>query len=281
MTTKNNFLPIEKEYIIIGDVHGCIDELKTLLIKQGFLIDENNLIQLTKQTKNKSIILLGDFIDKASHEKITETIVFLYANYKHLNKKKQHLYLVLGNHEEMVFRYINNDPTIKVTPKTLENKEKYYNTVALLDKNSHLKELFIELYHECQVWYEYKYNHEFSVTVTHAPCPEKFLAVESKEAKKKMVKCISRSKHPTMPLDELIPYIHEEAKENRHYHIFGHLSQPNIRHYKNKICIDTSAIYGNALSCTTVNKNVLHFDSVPFENRQEQGIQTYNKLFDF
>jgi len=278
---KNNFLPIENEYIIIGDVHGCIDELKTLLRKQGFLIDENDLIQVTNETKNKSIILLGDFIDKASHEKLTETIKFLYANFKHLNKKEQRLYFVLGNHEEMVFRYINNDPTIKVTPKTLENKEKYYNTVALLEKNSHLKELFIELYHECQVWYEYKYNNDFSVTVTHAPCPEKFLAVESKEAKKKMVKCVSRSKHPTMPLDELLPYVHQEAKENQHYHIFGHLSQANIREHKNRICIDTSAIYGDTLSCAIVKNSTLSFDSVPFEYKQEKGIQTYNKLFDF
>jgi hypothetical protein len=96
-----------------------------------------------------------------------------------------------------------------------------------------------------------------------------------------MLKCVSRSQNPKMPLDKLIPYTHEEAKNNQHYHIFGHLSQPNIRHYKNKICIDTSAIYGASLSCAIIKGSNLKFDAVPFENKQKKGTQTYNLLFDF
>jgi len=271
----------EYEYIIIGDVHGCIDELKTLLSRQGFKTNHDNLLTLTPQNENKSIILLGDFIDKASDVKLTETIEFLHQNFKHLNKKRQRLYLILGNHENMVYRYITHDTSLVINAKTIANKKKYYNTVALLEKEPHLKKLFLELYDECKVWYKYEYAKDFSVTLTHAPCPQKYLTQKSKEAERKMIKCVSRSKNPTMPLDELLPYTHEEAKDNQHYHIFGHLSQPNIRHYKNRICIDTSAIYGNTLTCAIVNKNILNFDTVPFENRQEQGVQTYNRLFDF
>jgi len=84
-----------------------------------------------------------------------------------------------------------------------------------------------------------------------------------------------------MALDDLIPYTHQEAKDNQHYHIFGHLSQPNIRKYKNKICIDTSAIYGNSLSCAIIKKNHLRFDAVPFEQKQQAGIQNDSKLFNF
>jgi len=274
-------LPSNNEYIIIGDVHGCIDELKTLLKKQGFPINEEGLLQITPENEHKSIVLLGDFIDKGSEEKLTETIEFIHKNYAHLNKEKKRFYLIEGNHENMVYRYITNDSTIIVNPKTIANKEKYYNTVALLEKNNHLKKLFMELYAECQPYFYYEYDENFSVTLTHAPCPEKYLRVESKEAKKKMIKCASRSKNPTMPLDELLPYTHEEAKENQHYHIFGHLSQPNIRQYKNKICIDTSAIYGATLSCAIIKKNQLTFDSVPFEHKQKKGEQSYNLLFDF
>jgi len=274
-------LPSNNEYIIIGDVHGCIDELKTLLKKQGFPLNEEGLLQITPQNKHKSIILLGDFIDKASEEKLTETIEFIHKNYAHLNRERKRFYLIEGNHENMVYRYITNDSTIIVTPKTIRNKEKYYNTVALLEKNSHLKKLFMELYAKCQPYFYYEYDEDFSVTLTHAPCPEAYLRGESQEAKKKMMKCVSRSKNPKMPLDELLPYTHEEAKDNQHYHIFGHLSQPNIRQYKNKICIDTSAIYGNSLSCAIVKENQLSFDDVPFEQKQQKGKQTYNKLFDF
>jgi predicted phosphodiesterase len=269
------------EYIIVGDVHGCIDELKTLLRRQGFAIDSKNLIQVTTLSEHKSIILLGDFIDKGSEEKLSETIKFIHKNYAHLNKERQRFYLIEGNHENMVYRYISNDSSIIVTPKTIANKEKYYNTVALLEKRPHLKQLFLELYDVCKPSFQYLYDETFSVTLTHAPCPEKYLREETEQARKKMIKCISRSKNPTMPLDELIPYTHEEAKDNEHYHVFGHLSQANIRQYKNKICIDTSAIYGNTLTCAIVKKNQLKFDSVVFENKQEMGKQTYNTLFNF
>ena len=274
-------LPLTIEYIVIGDVHGCIDELKTLLAKQNFHCNSEDLLELNNYNKNKAIILLGDFIDKGNEEKLRETIEFLHKNYHHLNQKQKHLYLILGNHEEMVYRYIINDPSLKITKKSIENKEKYYNTVALLEKNDALKQLFIELYHFCNPWLYYNYSNDFSVTLTHAPCPEKHLRKEDEESTRKMVKCISRSKNPEMALDELIPYTHQEAKENQHYHIFGHLSQPNIRQYQNRICIDTSAIYGQTLSCAIIKENQLHFDSVPFENKQEAGKQNDSKLFNF
>jgi len=181
----------------------------------------------------------------------------------------------------MVYRYITKDSSLIITPKTIANKEKYYNTVALLEKSPTLKKLFLELYEHCLPWYKYEYGKDFSATLTHAPCPEKYLCQDSKEAKRKMIKCASRSKSPNMPLDELIPYTHTEAQDNEHYHIFGHLSQPNIRQYRNKICIDTSAIYGASLSCAIINKNTLSFDATPFEHKQKKGSQTYNKLFDF
>jgi len=274
-------LPCDNEYIIIGDVHGCIDELKTLLRKQGFPINKEGLLQITPHNEHKSIVLLGDFIDKGSELKLTETIEFIHKNYAHLNKDRERFYLIEGNHENMVYRYITNDATIIVNPKTIANKEKYYNTVALLEKNAPLKKLFMKLYAVCQPYFYYEYDESFSSTLTHAPCPEKYLRVATKEARKKMIKCISRSKNPKMPLDELLPYTNKEAKDNEHYHIFGHLSQPNVRQHKNKICIDTSAIYGATLSCAIIKDNKLTFDAVPFEHKQQQGKQTYNTLFDF
>ncbi len=273
-------LPLGYEYIIIGDVHACIDELKSLLIKQGFLI-KDNLLEVTPQSENKSIILLGDFVDKGNDEKLTQTIEFIYANYYHLNQERQRFYLIEGNHENMVYRYITHDDTLLITPKTIANKEKYYNTVALLEKTPPLKKLFLELYEVLHPYLYYQYDENFSVTLSHAPCEEQYLRLNSTEGKKKMIKSISRSKNPTMPLDELMPYLLQEAVDNEHYHIFGHLSQANIRRYKNKICVDTSAIYGVELSCAIVKNDQLTFDSVPFENKQKKGTQDYNTLFDF
>jgi len=273
------FIPIESDYIVIGDVHGCIDELHLLLIQNGFKIDSKGIIDAS--SSDKSIILLGDFIDKASDEKIAQTIEFIYNNYYYLNQNRQRFYIVRGNHEEMVYRYISNDTTLEITPKRLEEKRKYYNTVALLERDSLSKNRFLKLYKELNIWLKYKYSSNFSVTMTHAPCQEKYLTKDNAEAITKMVKSASRSKNRGVNLDVLLPYIHQEAKENRHYHIFGHLSQANIRQYKNKICIDTSAIYGDSLSCAIIQKDKLSFDSVKFQDIQPPSKQIYNILFDF
>ena len=274
-------LDLNMEYIAIGDVHGCIDELKTLLAKHNFHTNSSNLLKLNSSNQDKAVILLGDFIDKGSDKKIAETIEFLYKNHLYLNKKERHLYLLLGNHEVMVYRYITKDPTLKITPKTIEDKEKYYNTVMLLERKPNLKEKFLTLYRSSYVWLYYNYDSNFSVTFTHAPCPKIYLRKEDELSEKEMIKCVSRSKNPYMKLDELIPYTHTEAQENQHYHIFGHLSQPNIREYKNRICIDTSAIYGGSLSCAIIKRDRLTFDSVPFEKKQKAGTQHDSKLFDF
>ncbi|MCH9739860.1 MAG: metallophosphoesterase, partial [Epsilonproteobacteria bacterium] len=200
---KTPHLPSEDEYMVIGDIHGCIDELQQLLIQNGFQINHQGLIETTPLTDNRSIILLGDFIDKASSSKLTETIEFIYHNYFHLNQKRQQFYLIMGNHEQMVYRYITNDTTLEVTPKRLSDKEKYYNTVALLETNSVLKAKFLELYEECFTWLKYSHSEAFSVTLTHAPCPVEHLGKEDETSVNKMIKCTSRSKNPDMRLDDL------------------------------------------------------------------------------
>jgi len=272
------FIPIEREYIVVGDVHGCIDELQLLLTQNGFKIDSNGLIDAS--LSDKSIILLGDFIDKANDIKLSETINFIYDNFFNLNRDTQRFYLILGNHEAMVYRYIKKDPQLD-NPEYLEKKRKYYNTALLLEKDSNLKQKFLELYNSTSVWLKYNYSKEFSVTLTHAPCQERYLAKNDEESLKNMIKSKSRSKNKGIKLDTLLPYLIQEAKDNEHYHIFGHLSQPNIRKYKNKICIDTSAIYGNSLSCAIIKKNEISYDSVKFQKKQPPSTQIYNTLFDF
>lgn len=282
-TLKNTSLPSEDEYIVVGDVHGCVDELKQLLRQNGFIIDKNELIQ-TSSIKQRSIILLGDFVDKGSHLKIAETIEFIHKNYLHLNKNRQQtqsFYLIMGNHEIMVERFISKDKGLELTPQHLINKEKYYNTVDLLEQNIELKEKFLEIYDWCYPWLKYNYGKNFSVTFSHAPCEEQYLGKEDSTSHHKMIKSASRSKNRGVKLDELLSYTHTEARNNSHYHIFGHLSQPNIRQYKNRICIDTSAIYGDALTCAIIKEDKLSFDSVGFLGEQKSASQIYNLLFDF
>ena len=73
--------------IIIGDIHGCIEELKELLT-------------LVKYKEDDKLILLGDYIDRGpSSLKVLEYL-------KELKENNSNVYLLLGNHD---YRFINEN----------------------------------------------------------------------------------------------------------------------------------------------------------------------------
>lgn len=74
--------------IIIGDVHGCLDELKLLIRK-------------CELKKDDHIIFLGDLINKGPHSiECLEYIQFISEFYM--------VDLIIGNHEEKFLRFIYN-----------------------------------------------------------------------------------------------------------------------------------------------------------------------------
>ena len=81
-----------RDILVIGDVHGCLDELRDLLKNCGILSEPDKTV----------VILAGDAVNKGPLS--YETLRFL--------QKLPHAYLVRGNHEEMV---INRWRTFKNT----------------------------------------------------------------------------------------------------------------------------------------------------------------------
>ena len=77
-----------KRKIIIGDIHGCIDELKSLVSKIAI-------------TSNDELFFIGDLIDKGPDS--VAVVKYVYA----LSKKNKTI-LILGNHEEKFLRYLHN-----------------------------------------------------------------------------------------------------------------------------------------------------------------------------
>lgn len=83
--------------IIIGDVHGCYDELIALLTRINF------------NDREDKIIFLGDYTDRGTQS---------YEVYRLLRGLKQQMenrcVLLYGNHEDLVFDYYeDNDPNWK------------------------------------------------------------------------------------------------------------------------------------------------------------------------
>lgn len=85
-----------QEYIVVGDVHECVEELQGLLRNYGYREHEGKL-SATDKLSNTRVILAGDWIDKG--KKTRETIEFLFDN-------REHFLFVMGNHENFVYKYV-------------------------------------------------------------------------------------------------------------------------------------------------------------------------------
>jgi len=242
-------LPIDYEWVVIGDVHSCFDELKELLEKYGFVVDGIDLKD-TDVSKNKGIVFIGDLIDKSSDENIEKTIRFIHNN---MDKFGDRFHIVMGNHEEMNWKWITDHPSLEKTEKRLKEKEEYYNTTFLLEKDEELKTMFLDIFYRMKGWVKCIGTDKRSFIVTHAPCEVKYLEKMDKKSLAHQYKCASRTRNKDKTNDELTPYLIEEAVKNQPVHIFGHMGQTNIRTYKNKVCIDTGCVYGHSLTGYTVN----------------------------
>ena len=89
-----------REILVIGDVHGCLDELRDLLRNCGILSNPDKTV----------VILAGDVVNKGP------------ASYDALRyiQKLPHAYMVRGNHEEMVidrWRTFKRDGVKDLRPK--------------------------------------------------------------------------------------------------------------------------------------------------------------------
>lgn len=86
--------------ILIGDVHGCYDEMMNLLVKCDY------------HPRNDVILLAGDFLDRGP--KIKETLNFIRDGFN--------IFTVMSNHENKFLRYLrgNNITVAHGMEKTLE-----------------------------------------------------------------------------------------------------------------------------------------------------------------
>ncbi|MFX3635889.1 MAG: metallophosphoesterase [Candidatus Pristimantibacillus sp.] len=229
-------LPQDKKYIIVGDVHECVDELKSLLIGYGYGVEEGKLL-LTDKVRDTTIILAGDWIDKGKQTR--EIIQFLYEN-------RKHMLFVLGNHENFVDKYMKGE--IKGTDS--EMREAYFDSTQVLADDPALLEKFAHLVSLSKPFYRYNGNNGPSFYVTHAPCRNKYIGKLDKNSLRNQRNFrINRD----APLEEQLSFLQTEAVGNHPYHIFGHVAAKRAFRIKNKIHIDTGSAHGNTLTSVQIS----------------------------
>lgn len=213
-------LPQDQKYLIIGDVHECVDELEALIAKQP-----NNTIP----------VLAGDFIDKGTKTK--ETIEFLHKN---IGKFK----FVLGNHEKFVHRFLTENL------KRTEFIDKNFSAIKVLENEPELLQKFLDIINVCRPFYRYKgTNESSSFYVTHSPCPNKYLGKLDQESVAAQVQFLKFGEY-----QKQLWKLADQANRGFPYHIFGHVTSTQAIVCRNQLGIDTGCIHGNELTGVTLQQ---------------------------
>lgn len=222
----------DHELLVIGDVHGCYDELLELLAKNGITVDADGKIVTNEHSKH--VVLVGDYIDKGPQ--IAECINFVHANID--NKLFS---VVVGNHENRVYRELFDNLT------RLDNLREFFNTTDLLAENDGLKTKFAEAFQKSVPWV----MNDFAV-ITHAPCSVKYLG-------KINPKALSAARYVNYELtkDNVVEVVDEITSGEIRFpirHIFGHVptSTPGERS-KNRILVDGGCVDGGKLCSVAIN----------------------------
>ena len=212
------------KYLIIGDVHGCLDELTTMLYYYG---------------KGREIISVGDLVDKGPKSHRVVEYFMLHGQ------------CVLGNHEELHIRYHRHEKRREeqgVTNPMKRRPDEFKKTYSKLRYRSNLPIFawldtlppYIELY-------------EHDVVVIHGGV----LPGYSYKTMDPKLLCRVRDVKDDGTMARL-GHIKDPNTRTLHWPetrtdkgpliVYGHDPFPEVRYVNNTLCLDTGCVYGNKLS---------------------------------
>jgi serine/threonine protein phosphatase 1 len=230
-------------HIIIGDVHGCLEELKELITKIS--IDSTDILYF-----------IGDLIDRGPDSSGV-------VKYVHSLSTQNNLILILGNHEEKFLRYVIQKKSKKILKKNSSKIEEFELLLKNIDKDD-LKFL-------SNSYINYNIS-SFNICLLHAGIPENS-RIDLSFNNKYSPELLKSDKHfelifKTRFLDENGLFISADNNDpNRVFWadsydgrygkiIFGHhamISDKPIE-FKNAINVDTGCVFGGYLSACITNQ---------------------------
>lgn len=232
---------------IIGDVHGCIDELIILLDRLSL-------------SKSDQLVFIGDLIDKGPD---SAAVVRLAAKLS----QQMDVILIVGNHEDKFLRFCDhqgNDSGIISTMKGVEN----YESLA-----SDLTESDVEF---LRSGFLLKFFDGLDLTLVHGGiCASIGLAGRESipyggRSKKDNHHLLTMTRNVTgngkfLGLDVETPYMRYWADAYRGEYgkvVFGHQPFNDVKIFPHAVGIDTGCVFGNKLTAMILEDGESHFEQV-------------------
>lgn len=211
---------------IIGDVHGCMNELKDLFHTLGY----NHFVH----PDNRIPVFLGDITDRGPHS--IEVIKLVYD----MVVVHKIAHYVPGNHCNKLYRYFLGNNVKKL--HGLETTVAEYVALPKAEKLA-VKEQFIELYENAPLYLEIP---EVQAIVAHAGIKESYIGRTDKK-----VKTFVLYGDVTGKFDEDGRPIRRDWAQDyqgNRWIVYGHTPVKEPRIVNKTINIDTGCVFGNALT---------------------------------
>lgn len=204
-----------RRFIVIGDVHGCYDELMELLDKVKW------------SPANDIIVFTGDLIDRGP--KINEVLQFAMSS--------SNIYSIMSNHENKLFRHmIGNKVNLKSLERTLEQCDEETLNRFYLDMAKMPLIMKFDKYH-----------------VLHAGINPRY-PIE-RQTKEFLMYARKFNPATGSFQDESMPYWYAYPIQQDIKILFGHEVHPNVAVVSDYACaLDAGCGFGEKLRCIVIEK---------------------------
>lgn len=214
---------------IIGDVHGCYDELVKLLKKLRY--EQKN--KMWMHPAGRKLVFLGDITDRGPASlKVIELVHSLY--------KDGLAYYTPGNHCNKLYRYFLGNK-VQVT-HGLETTVTEYERLSE-NKKQTIRKKFMELYEQAPLYLELDRG---NLIVAHAGIREDYIGKKNQQVKKFVLYGdITGEKLP-----DGRPVRRDWAKNysGKATIVYGHTPVRDVRSINNTYNIDTGCVFGGKLT---------------------------------
>jgi protein phosphatase len=211
---------------VIGDVHGCQDELEALLEKLGYLRDETGVF---RHGQGRKVVFLGDLVDRGPHiPGVLRTVMTM--------EKAETALCVPGNHEMKLLR--------KLRGKDVKLTHGLAQTMEQLDREP--PEFRAEVAHFIDDLVSHYVLDDGKLVVAHAGMKEPLQGRGSGKVREFALYGETTGETDEYGLPVRYPWASEYR--GRATVVYGHTPVPEAEWLNNTICIDTGCVYGGKLT---------------------------------
>lgn len=212
---------------IIGDVHGCFDELTELLCRLGYVPDENGVY---KHPFGRKTVFVGDLCDRGPKNMEVLQLVMSMV-------QAETAFCVPGNHDNKLERYLNH--------KNVQISHGMEKTVKELEKAD---EMFLA---EVRRFLGSRVSHyifdDGKLVVSHAGIKEEYIGRVSARIREFCLYGAVNGETDASGLPVRLDWAADYR--GKPIVVYGHTPQEEVYHVNRTYCVDTGCVFGGKLSC--------------------------------